>query len=289
MTGGSRTVAITGANGYLGGIIGERMRVGGWKTIDLIRTKKGENCRFFSIAGPHDPDLLVGVDVLVHCAYDMSLRQRSDIWRVNVEGTRELLKLAQEAGVRRIILLSSMSAFDGTEQIYGQSKLQIEEDARLFGACSIRPGLVYGPRGGGMASTLARLARLPVVPLITPHSYQFTLHEDDLAEVVEALATAERVSADPIGVANPTPVPFRKILERFAREQGHRCRFLPINWRVVNNLLRLAERLRLPLPVRADSLLGLVRPAPFVPNLAALESLGIQLRRFGQPVPPGVK
>ena len=44
--------------------------------------------------------------------------------------------------------------------------------------------------------------------------------------------------------------------------------------------LRAAELLPLRLPVRADSLLGLVRPAPHVPNVEVLEQLGIVLQPF---------
>jgi nucleoside-diphosphate-sugar epimerase len=215
----------------------------------------------------------------------MAVRKRDDIWRVNVRGTEHLLEAARSAGVDRVIVLSSMSAFEGTTQLYGQAKLEIEALARVPGTCSVRPGLVYGPRAGGMAGTLRRLARLPVIPLVGGHSYQFTVHENDFADAIAALARAPQIPSGPIGIANPVPVPFRQILERFARDDGRRCRFLPVDWRMVQVALSMVEKTPLPLPVRSDSLLGLVRPAPFVPNLDVLESLGARLRRFGQPVP----
>jgi nucleoside-diphosphate-sugar epimerase len=279
-------VAISGASGYLGGVIRDRLRGDGWRTIDLVRTVRGADCRRYEIGGEIASDLLVGVDVLIHCAYDMTLRTPDDIWRVNVAGSRRLLESARDAEVRRTIVLSSMSAFDGTAQLYGQSKLEIEKDAARLGACSVRPGLVYGRRAGGMAGTLARLACLPVVPLISTSARQFTVHEDDFADAIAALVKAEEAPTEPVGVANPVGVPFWKILERFAAEQGRRCRFVPIDWRVVRAILVLAEGLGVNLPVRSDSLLGLVHPASFVPNLETLQSLGIRLRRFGQAVPP---
>ena len=280
-----RTAAVTGATGYLGGVICDRLKADGWRTINLSRTERA-GARRFVLGAPVPPQLLDGVDLLVHCAYDMSLRDAADIWRVNVDGSRQLLEVARSAGVGRMIVLSSMSAFDGTTQLYGRAKLDIESQARRLGACSVRPGLVYGPRAGGMAGTLSRLTRLPVVPLIGGGSYQFTVHEDDLADAISALALADNVPSGPIGIANPCRVPFRHILERVARDQGRRCRFVPVDWRLVRATVSVAEKLALPLPVRADSLLGLVRPAPSVPNLEVLRSLGIRLRRFGQPVPP---
>jgi nucleoside-diphosphate-sugar epimerase len=284
-TTGPKTAAVSGASGYLGGIVADRLQKEGWQTLRLVRNQEGESCRRFVLGPAIPPGLLEGVDLLVHCAYDMALRRREDIWRVNVGGTDSLLEAARAAGVGRVIVVSSMSAFEGTTQLYGQAKLEIEMAARRFGACSVRPGLAYGPRAGGMAGTLRRLTRLPVVPLIGGSSRQFTVHEDDFADAIVALARAREVPNVPVGIANPIAVPFRHILDRLARDEGRRCRFLPVDWRLVQFALSLAEKTPVPLPVRSDSLLGLVHPAPNVPNLAVLQSLGIHLRRFGQPVP----
>jgi nucleoside-diphosphate-sugar epimerase len=280
-----QTVAITGASGYLGSVIRQRVTDAGCRVVSLVRKAADDGCRRFVISEDPEPGLLAGVDVLIHCAYDMSLRDRSAIWRVNVDGTRRLLELAAKSRVQRTIVLSSMSAYQGTTQLYGLSKLAIEDDAKRFGAVSVRPGLVYGSRAGGMAGTLSALTALPIVPVVASRSYQFTVHEDDLAEAIVALAAADAASSDPIGVANPVPVLFRQVIDGLARQQGRRCRMLPIDWRLLHRALKICEDLGMDLPFRADSLLGLANPAPFVPNLAVLDALGVSLRRFSQPVP----
>jgi hypothetical protein len=48
----------------------------------------------------------------------------------------------------------------------------------------------------------------------------------------------------------------------------------------VYGALRALELLPVALPVRADSLLGLVRPAPEVPNSDVLAQLGVAVRPF---------
>ncbi len=55
----------------------------------------------------------------------------------------------------------------------------------------------------------------------------------------------------------------------------------------VYGALRAAELLPVKLPVRADSLLGLVRPAPNVPHLEVLEQLGVVLQPFALAVAGG--
>jgi nucleoside-diphosphate-sugar epimerase len=282
------TVGITGATGYLGGVVRERLGASGWSCIDLVRRPRGPRARRYSFEEDLPSDLLDGLDVLVHCAYDMTARERDDIWRTNVDGTRRLLDAADWARVPRTIVLSSMSAYEGTEQLYGSAKLQIERDADEHGAVAIRPGLVYGPNAGGMAGAIASLTRLPVVPVFAARSHQFTVHEDDFASTVEALASADPtlLGRGAIGVANPIPVPFRQVVQGLGRMHGRTCRTVAVDWRAAYVALRLAERVGLDLPFRSDSLLGLAAPAPDVPRLEVLDMLGITLRRFGQPVPP---
>src|ERR1700677_613163 len=165
-------VAVTGASGYLGSRICSTLESRGWQVIRLVRSPRQNNSGelAYNLAEPITDNLrqaLRSADVLIHAAYDLSLTSAVDIWRVNVEGTRRLLEEATEVAVGRIIVMSSMSAFDGTSQLYGRAKLDIEAMTKEFGGCAVRPGLVYGEGSGGMAGALRRLTTLPVVPVIT--------------------------------------------------------------------------------------------------------------------------
>lgn len=280
--GSGSTVGITGASGYLGSVLGVALRATGWRTIALTRRPPAgfREWRRYELGAPLDPDVLAGLDALVHCAYDMRATAWADVHRVNVVGAQQLIAAASAAGVERMVVLSSMSAYAGTSQYYGRSKLLIEQDALAAGAWVIRPGLVYGPRAGGMMGMLTRLARLPVIPLIAPRGYQFTLHEDDLAATVRAMVEAGPPVREPVGVAHPDRVPLRRVLEVVAARDGRRPRFIPLPWRALYYPLLAAGRLPVKAPLRADSILGLVRPAPYVPNLDVLSELDVSLRPF---------
>src|SRR5579872_4212685 len=126
-----RTVAVTGATGYLGSRICHAFGARGWNVAALVRNPAAVDFP----AAPYDlgvpltsttERVLRSADVLVHTAYDLRLAAPRDIWRVNVEGTRALLDAAVGAGVPRILVLSSMSAYAGTRQLYGRAKLEIE-------------------------------------------------------------------------------------------------------------------------------------------------------------------
>jgi nucleoside-diphosphate-sugar epimerase len=283
----SPMVAITGASGYLGSVLVGAFGAAGYAVRRLVRSPAaGSSDHFFDLSTGEAAGGLDGVDVLVHCAYDMTLTGRADIWRVNVFDSVALLDRALVAGVNRTLVVSSMSAYGGTKQLYGRSKLAVEVEARARGMCVVRPGLVYGPGWGGMAGTLRRLATLPVLPDFGSAARQFTVSQDDFASAMVALAEAEDLPTVPVGIAHPEAVGFRQLIAVFAagtaRPKPH---FVPVPPMAVYRALRMFELLPVTLPVRADSLLGLVRPAPEVPNPEILAGLGVAPRPFA--VEPG--
>jgi nucleoside-diphosphate-sugar epimerase len=279
--GDSPVVGITGASGLVGGVACDAFANAGYRVRRFVRRPGVDNeDRPYALESGAAARDLRGVDVLVHCAYDLAAVTRRDVWRINVVGTRRLLDAAIDAGVRRTILVSSMSAVLGTPQIYGRAKLTCETEAFTRGMVSARLGLVYGPRWGGMAGTLRRLAGLPVVPVVAGSAHQFTLHEDDLSRALLVLAEAPAVSSRPIGLAHPSPSTFEQILRSLAAARGTTPIFVPAPWRALYLALRAGEVARLPMPVRADSLLGLAHAANSVPGQREAEALGLTFRPF---------
>jgi nucleoside-diphosphate-sugar epimerase len=187
--------------------------------------------------------------------------------------------VALASGVRRFIFVSSMSAYFGTKQDYGLMKLAVERSVFEADQIVVRPGLVYGGEAGGMAGTLAKLARLPIIPVFGG-AQQFTLHVDDFLSAMTTLVTVSEVPSSVIGLAHESPVPFKKLMQAFAAKSGQSTATVVVPWRPVLALVKVLEALHFPLPVRSDSLLGLIRPAPFVPGRKEAESLGLSFRAF---------
>jgi nucleoside-diphosphate-sugar epimerase len=278
-----RTALVTGAYGYLGSLFRWRLEEAGWTTTALVRTPKGgDSAARWSLDAAPPAELLDSCDALVHCAYDFGPRRREDVWAVNVAGSVRLLEAAKKAGVGRILTVSSMSAYEGTGQIYGQAKLAIERATLDAGGIAIRPGLVWGDDPRGMVGTLRRLAKLPVLPDLGPGARQFPVHEDDLASTVVEVLSSPGWTPEVFGVAQPRPVDFRSVLLALADDDGRRRRFVRVPWQAIYGVLAVAEKMRLS-PVRADSILGLVRPAPDVPPSVAFPDLAAGLRELGSP------
>jgi nucleoside-diphosphate-sugar epimerase len=277
--------AVTGAGGYLGSQICDTLESRGWQAIRLTRSPGRGHGQVspYDLATPVTAQVreaLRSASTLIHAAYDLSLTSPADIWRVNVEGTRRLLTAASEAAVGRIIVLSSMSAFEGTTQLYGRAKLGIEAITTEFGGCAVRPGLVYSEQAGGMTGALRKLTVLPVVPVIAGGAGVYTVWEQDLMRVIALLASAAAPETGAISVAHPSRVTLTDLLRSLAAQEDRRCRFVPVPWQLVYWLLRNGESLRLRLPFRADSLLGLVHTAPGLAGGDQLARLGVTLRAF---------
>jgi nucleoside-diphosphate-sugar epimerase len=279
-------IGITGANGYVGTILRAAFAEQGHEVIAFVRSAAAMvgvvECRPYEIERPPSGAAFSDLDALIHSAWDLTLVSVGDVWGVNVSGSQHLLGNAADAGVRRIIFISSMSAYEGTRQLYGQAKLACERTASSLGGVSTRLGLVYGPGWGGMAGALRKLTNLPVTPLIGARSHQFTAHEADVAAAMVRIAESDMPLPEPVGLANPEPVPFRWLMKEIAASQGRTLRAVPVPWQPVSGFLKVAEALHVRLPFRSDSVLGLVKPTVEVPGLERLKELGIEFRSFGQ-------
>jgi nucleoside-diphosphate-sugar epimerase len=243
--------------------------------------RHGSADRQWSLAHAPDAALCDGVDVLIHCAWDMRESAHDAAFTTNVAGTQRLLLAAEAAGARNVFI-SSMSAFAGCESNYGQAKLAAERlVAQTADAVIIRPGLVYGDAPGGIVGALLGVARrTPVMPMIGLGNFRlYTCHEDDLLELIAyCIATADQLPQQPLLAAAPHSIAFRDIITHLAQR---RLLFVPIPWRLVWLLLRGLEAVGLRSRLKSDSLIGLVRSDP-APDFSATGSLPVSFRSLSR-------
>jgi nucleoside-diphosphate-sugar epimerase len=278
---GDRAVAITGANGYVGSTLTAAFAAAGYRVVALQRSAPAPggtpDYLPYSLEDGLATALPDDVSAVIHCAYDLRARDRAEIERINLGGTE---KLVQAVGDVPIVLISSMSAYAGTEQIYGSTKLACEDIVAAHGGTSLRLGLVYGDGDGGMIGALRKVAGLPLVPMLRPDSYQYPVHAEDMARCV--VATVEQAPPHRVlGVANPRRVPFSEIIGTLrAATTPKPLRAVPLSSALLYRGLRGSEAVGVRIGFRADSLLGLTRPAPTVPHVDYWAERGISLRDF---------
>jgi nucleoside-diphosphate-sugar epimerase len=195
------------------------------------------------LAGPVDwRPLLSGADAVVHLAGIAHVGPHipdATYDQVNAVATAHLAAAAKEAGVRRLVYISSIRAQSGpvaertlTEadeakptDAYGHSKLAAEAAVRDSGVpfTILRPVLVYG---SGVKGNLARLLRIAASPIPLPFAAfanrRSLLGVDNLADAIEFVLATPTTQGQTYIVADPQPITFRNIIASLRRGFGRR-------------------------------------------------------------------
>jgi dihydroflavonol-4-reductase len=110
---------ITGATGFVGAHVaqlaeaqGAELRLLTRASSDTSRLPKSAEAVVGDLRSPEGfAAALRGCDALIHVAADYRLwvPDPAEMYKANVEGTRQLLRLAREAGVRRVVYTSSVA------------------------------------------------------------------------------------------------------------------------------------------------------------------------------------
>jgi nucleoside-diphosphate-sugar epimerase len=270
-------IAVTGANGYVGGRIVADLRARGLDPIALVRRPApgDAHARRYALAQPLDRAALDGVETVIHAAYDLSVRGEL-VRAVNYDGSLPLLDgLAARGG--RAVLISSLSAFEGAPSLYGQTKLELERAVLARGGCVLRPGLVFGTHAAGLfGAMLESLSSSGLAPLVGGGWQRlFVTHDLALCKLV-AETTAGRVSATgPVFAAHEVPTTLRAIAREIAAARGRRLRVIPVPSPLAYLGLRSLELTGLRLPFRSDSVRSLQSPIP-LDQVAALERTTVE-------------
>jgi dihydroflavonol-4-reductase len=110
---------LTGATGFVGAHVaqlaaeqGADLRLLARKTSNTNNLPQGAEVVIGDLRSPVEfATALQGCDALIHVAADYRLwvPDPAEMYKANVDGTRELLRLAREAGVRRVVYTSSVA------------------------------------------------------------------------------------------------------------------------------------------------------------------------------------
>lgn len=254
-----KRVLITGASGFVGGLLAQRLRDAGYALNLAGRAEKAApdgNVRYFAVGevGPQtdwgpaleDCDAVVHLAALVHRP-DAS---EQDYDAVNNLGTARLAELMAKGSPKVLIFLSSLAAVSDNfaakpvdenavaEPVspYGRSKLAAEKHVRMFSQAegigiSLRPPIVYGPKAPANWRQLQRLAAtgLPL-PFGAVDNCRSLLSVENLVDAVTHLLElpADKMQSGNYLIADNEVVSLTQIMTWLRSGMGMPPRLLPV-------------------------------------------------------------
>lgn len=216
---------VTGAYGYSGKYIAEKLLAGGKEVSTLTNSLHRENpfgdrIRAYSF-NFDKPDLLTaslkGVKVLYN-TYWVRFNHRLFTYADAVENTKILFNAAKQAGVERIVHISITNPSEDSPLEYFRGKAILEKYLKETGIsyCILRPAVLFGKEDILINNIAWALRRFPVFGTFADGQYQIQpIYVNDLAELaVQQGGASENVIIDAIG---PETFTYRGLIEEIGR------------------------------------------------------------------------
>jgi uncharacterized protein YbjT (DUF2867 family) len=282
-------ILVTGGTGFVGGHVVHALRADGRDVRCLVRDRRrGERLQAWGCELAEGdvtrPESLhaaaTGCDTVVHL---VAIRQGrpEQFDRIMIEGTRNLLAAAGEAGVGRFVLMSALGTSLETKDLvpYYGAKWEMEQDAKSAGLPYVifRPSFIFG-KDGGILPTFAKLARLaPVTPIVGSGRQRIQpIWVDDVGAYFAA-ATGTQHLDRVFELGGPDAVTWNEFWERLKRARGSSrpSIHVPVGLMKLNALV--TERLPGNIPLTRDLLKMLEAGDNVVTDTSAVQVFGIPL------------
>jgi nucleoside-diphosphate-sugar epimerase len=274
------TIAITGANGFVGKTLTNYFKRQGWQVVALVRNPdkyslKGVQAAAYDLAKPLDAKSLKGVDYVVHAAYVKQDRQHPDAFETNIEAAKSLVAAARQQKVKKCLFMSSMSAHDEAISAYGKQKLAIEKIFDGKDCVSIRSGLIIG--NGGLVKQMVDFMRSKhVVPLIDGGKQPLQIISvNDLAMVIDRLLLSNLSGV--YTIATPQVYSYKQLYQTISRQLNIKVLFVPVPFFLLMGIIRFVNFLHMPIAINPDNALGL-KQLRAADTAGDLKKVGAQLK-----------
>lgn len=247
---GLKEVAVTGATGFLGSHLTERLIGAGYSVSILARDPAraepfaGRVRRVVvgDIADRGALDTLVdGADAVIHLVSNFRTASGppESYRRINLEGTRTAFEAAERAGVRRFVHCSTIGVHGHVRQtpatetspynpgdLYQETKVQSEQflHGRMAGSAMevviVRPCSLYGPGDLRMLKMFRMLAKRRFMMLGPCLENFHAAYIDDVVDGFMRALTTPGIGGETFIIGGPAYLPLRDYVAAAARAVG---------------------------------------------------------------------
>ncbi|MFN2281813.1 MAG: SDR family oxidoreductase [Anaerolineales bacterium] len=257
-----KKILLTGATGFIGKALTRHFSETDYQIRALIHPSskspdlpKGIPVEAF-VSGLNDlrglQAALVGVDIVYHLASEEALGARGDLLGTDIQGTRNMVQAAEEAGVERFIYLSHLGADRASAYPVMTAKAIAEDHIRKSGLdyTILRTGVVYGPQDR-FTTSLSNLIR--GIPLIFPlpdkgDTLLQPLWIEDLANILLWTLDNPKTKRELYEIGGPEQLSFREIISTLLNVMGLKRTLVSINTPLIRIATLFADYLSIDIP-----------------------------------------
>ena len=288
-----KKILLTGANGFIGRHLCQRLVSRGYAVRAALRSIEPdtallpavvEQVAVGTIDGKTDwQEALQGVDCVVHLAARVHVMKETHddpihaFRQVNSAGSERLARQAAQAGVKRLVYLSSIKVngevsgdrpfraddSPNPQDPYGRSKWEAEQRLAEVAAedglevVVLRSPLVYGPGVKGNFIRLLKLVdRALPLPLGAMNSRRSIVAVDNLCDLVVVVLEHPKAANRTFLLSDGDDISSNELVQKMARVLERPCRLLSVPLSLMKLVARLtgktAEIERLSEPLQID-------------------------------------
>jgi NADH dehydrogenase len=265
-------ILITGASGFLGSHLANYAADRGRKVRCMVRRtsetsalkKNGVDLVYADLLETESlaAALKPPVSTVVHCAATTSETKVDYVqsFKVNVEGTQNLLEACRSRGVRRFIMISTQSANEQNPSTYARTKLAAEQAVResTVPYTILKPSTIYGPGSKGLFAKMVRLLdKVPVVPILGSGSRLIRpIHVSDLCEAILNCEFCDQTLGKTYDLGGRDLVSYEDFIRSILHARGKKKPLVNVSLPVCRALAAAFSFLKNP-PFTRDNVLGL--------------------------------
>lgn len=284
------TALVTGAAGVMGTRLVVRLLKAGWDVRALVLPNDALRSRIADLGcdiregNVSDAatlrGLCQGVDTVYHLAAVIIAHDPSVLWRVNRDGTANLVNEAMHASIRHFVYVSSASVTYPKRTVYAETKLQAErlvQAAPGLAYTIVRPTLVYEAGGGlEIMMFLDYLRRFPVVPLIgAGNALKRPVWSEDVVDGLMRLAGNPIALGKTYNFSGPEAISMRKLAELLLEHHGATRPIVPVPVALCQLAAHALKLVMKRPPLTSSAIAGVVNDANLDPT-EAMSDLGYQ-------------
>jgi uncharacterized protein YbjT (DUF2867 family) len=224
---------VTGATGYVGGRLAERLRADGRPVRALVRdASRLDPDTGFDIA---EGDVISGTGIrqalegcsvayyLVHSMEAVAGADPAEFSQRDRRAAKGFAAAAQAAGVQRVVYLGGLAPSDREPSPHIASRMEVEQILldEAPGATALRASIVIGARSASFRILVRLIERLRLLPLPSwRDKLTQPVAERDAIEYLARTPLIDSTAGSSLDIAGPDLVSYGEMIERIADQMG---------------------------------------------------------------------